>query len=385
MDGDANMETISPSLNTPMPEINENRPSVITICNPLTEDASIRQHRPSDIFCDDPDPVQVPSCVKDSKCKPLHINYPIHSLLTATIAELDIFKNGLTEDSIDRAITCFRDALTTRKVLPSDFDPRHAEKTCHRILQLTAKGSISMDNVRSIPKFWVNLEGLSQNSDLNALESCFTRAFCMQGALLLHHWLLDVVPAAVERSSRNSWIDKLAWDVETAINQKISKDFDSEMYLPNLQQSRTFSFTPPKFKYDNREIVTSTVSSIIRVWLQFPADELSLVQLSIIDIVYSKSRPSILFLDKVWDTYSTPFATVFNNWEIRRSKSKIKTELKAFEEEFAAHPFATPDSSEYRKLQHLDTLIHDWLENNRMQGNETDRVSQFADMFKNTS
>jgi hypothetical protein len=296
----------------------------------------------------------------------------------ATTAELDVFINGLTADSIDRAIMCFQDAIHTRQVLPSDFDPRLAQKTCSRILELTANGSSIMDNIRRIPNFWVNLEGLAHNSNLNAVESCITRVFCMQGALSLHYWLLNVVPAAVERSSRNTWIDRLVWDVGRAFDLKKQMVFDSEHYLPNLPNPTSLPFTPPKFQYEKTEIIASTVSSIIRKWLQFPADELSLVQLSIIDIISSRSPQSVMFLDKVWETYKTPFATVFNKWDIRRSKAKLKRELEAFEEQFASHPFVTPDSLEYRKLKYLDQLIHFWMENNTSQAN----VRPGMDIFK---
>ncbi len=309
----------------------------------------------------------------------------ISSNITTAIAELDIFINGLTGDSIDRAIACFQDAITTRRCLPSDFDPGQAQKACNRILGLTAHGSILMEDIRKVPRFWVNLEGLAHNSNLNALESCITRVFCMRGALTLHHWLLDVVPAAVERSSRNTWIDKLVWDIRMAMDQNKSKDFDSEKYLPNLKHPRTFSFVPKKFRFDQTEILTSIASSIIRVWLQFPADKLSLVQLSIIDIISSKSPPSIMFLDKVWETYKTPCATFFRKWDVRRSKSKIETELKAFDKQYTSHPFATPGSLEYRKLEHLDQLIHNWMENNDDQANERDTVRLIANTFKDPS
>jgi hypothetical protein len=289
---------------------------------------------------------------------------------------------GLTEDSIDRAISCFQDAISTRQVLPSDFDPGHAQKACDRILDLTAHGSISMEDIRKVPRFWVNLEGLAHNSNLNALESSITRVFCMRGALILHHWLLEVIPAAIKRSSRNSWIDKLVYDVGTAMDLNKSADFDSETYLPNLQHPRTFSFVPKKFRFDKKDILTSTVSAIVRLWLQFPADELSLVQLSIIDIILSKSPPSIMFLDQVWETYKTPCSTIFKKVDMLRSKSKIEAELKAFDKQYASHPFATPGSSEHQKLKFLDQLTHDWIEGRQANDSERDMVSQFTDTVK---
>ena len=277
---------------------------------------------------------------------------------------MDVFIKGLTEDSIDRAVSCFRDAIHTQRLLPHDFDPKQAQETCNRIIELTANGSFSTDDVHRIPKFWVNLEGLAHNSNLNALESCITCVFCMRSALRLHHWLLQIVPAAVERSSRNTWIDKLVWDVGSTMDLRKSMDFDSRKYLPNLKHPSTFSFTPGRFLYEKKEILTSIVSSIIRVRLQFPTDELSLVQLSVIDIICSRCPPSVIFLDKVWDSYKTPFATVFHKWDVRRSKSKIKRELKVFQETFISHPFATPGSLEHQKLKYLNRLIQDWMGNN---------------------
>lgn len=270
---------------------------------------------------------------------------------------------------------CFQDAIAARQVLPSDFDPGRAQKACDRILDLTAHGSISMDDIRKVPRFWINLEGLAHNSNLNALESCITRVYCMRGALTLHRWLLNVIPAAVERSSRNTWIDRLVWDVGMAMDQNKSTDFDSESYLPNLKHPRSFSFVPKRFRFDKTEILTSTVSSIVRLWLQFPADELSLVQLSVIDIISSKSPASIIFLDNVWETYKTPCAAVIKGWDTIRSKSKIDTELKAFGEQYSSHPFATPGSLEYQRLEYLDQLINDWMENINIQANERDTVS----------
>src|SRR5437016_438272 len=174
--------------------------------------------------------------------------------LTATVAELDVFMNSLKQDSIDRAIACFRDAIATRKILPHDFDPARAQKACNRILHLTADGSTSMEDIRKVPRFWVNLQGLAHNSNLNALESSITRVFCMRSALILHHWLLNVVPAAVERSSRSTWIDKLVWDVRMEMDMKKSKDFDSNQYLPNLKHTSTLTFVPPKkFRFDQTE------------------------------------------------------------------------------------------------------------------------------------
>jgi len=68
-DGNVSMEAGPPSLNAPMPEPNESRPIIISICNPLNEESSNRQNHPSEVFCTNPNPVQVPSWIKDSKCK----------------------------------------------------------------------------------------------------------------------------------------------------------------------------------------------------------------------------------------------------------------------------------------------------------------------------
>jgi hypothetical protein len=68
--GNANLDAGLPSVNATTPEPNESGPTIISICNPLTEDSGIRQHCPSKVFCLNPNAVQVPSWVKDSKCKP---------------------------------------------------------------------------------------------------------------------------------------------------------------------------------------------------------------------------------------------------------------------------------------------------------------------------
>ena len=198
----------------------------------------------------------------------------------------------------------------------------------------------------------------------------------MRSALCLHHWLLDVVPPAVDRSSRNTWIDRLVMDVGIAMDGSKKVDFDSEAYIPGLNEPSTFSFTPGKrIRYEKNDLLVSSVSSIVRKWLRFPSDEQSLVQLSIIDIILSKCPPSVLFLDKVWETYQTPFATVFNSWKIRRSKSKIIAELKAFEDKFSSHSFATLSSSEHQKLKHLNGLIQVWMGNRSSPTEESNLVS----------
>lgn len=267
-------------------------------------------------------------------------------------------------DSIDRAIACFNDAINSRKALPSDFDPRRAQDACHRIHRLTEKNSAAMSSMYDIPKFWINLEGLAHASNLNIMESCITRVFCMQGALRFHRWLSEVVPTAVNHLSQNTWLDKLAWNVRLAIDNNQTATFNSSDYLPNLTFHQVYSLKSTVFRYDQTELIISVVSSIVRLWLRFPSDEFSLLQLSLIDIVTSKSLPSVLFLDKLWDMYKSPFTTVFNKWNKRTSKTKMKTSLENFEKQFTNHPFAKADSLEYRKLQFLLQLIAQWTEKN---------------------
>ena len=220
-----------------------------------------------------------------------------------------------------------------------------------------------MNNIYEIPKFWINLNGLAHSSNLNIMESCITRVFCMQGALAFHHWLLVVIPAAVNRNSCNTWLEKLAWKVRQAINLKQTVTFNSIDYLPNLNFHQVYTLEPLKiFRYDQTEIIISITSSILRFWLHFPSDEFSLVQLSIIDILTSQSLPSVLFLDKVWDMYKSPFTTIFNRWNKRTSKKKIKNSLTNFEKEFSLHPFVNKKSLEYRKLEFLSQLIAEWTQ-----------------------
>jgi hypothetical protein len=290
-------------------------------------------------------------------------------LLTIFIAKSENFLNQLTDHSIDLAAACFQEGLATRKVHPSDFDPRRAQITCHNILSLTQKGSTAMTTVCNFPKFWINLGGLLQSSNLTTVESTMTRVFCMQGALKFHLWLLDIVPAAITRVSNPDykpriWIDQLTRDIEfTILGGNEVATFNSSGYLPNLTYHRQYTMALPKrIQYDNTKLLTSLLTSTLRCWLHFPPEEETLVALQLLDILLSKSVISILFLEKVWQMYKTPFQTVFNNdWSLRRSKSKLSTALKNFEEEFALHPFANSSSSSYKKLQDLSQLIDSWL------------------------
>ena len=133
----------------------------------------------------------------------------------------------------------------------------------------------------------------------------------MQGARHFHNWLLHVVPAAVERKSCTTWIDKLALDVGAAIERGQAVTFHSIDYLPRLDIPREYMVQATTFCFDQRDLIIATVSSILRHWLYFPTDDSSLVQLSLIDIVLSKSPSSILFLEAIWEMYKTPFSTVF--------------------------------------------------------------------------
>lgn len=272
-----------------------------------------------------------------------------------------MFLNGLTSESIDRAILAFQEGIKSRTVLPSDFDPRRAQLACSRVLRLTEKSSTAMNYVYDIPKFWINLDGLKHSSNLNIIESCITRAYCMQGALNFHLWLIHIVQLAVASSSRQTWIEKLAWDVELAVDKKQTVAFNSIEYLPNLMFHKTYSYKPGPFRYNQTEIISTTLSSILRLWLQFPSDELSLLQLSLIDIVVSKSPSSILFLDKIWEMYTTPFSTVFNVWNSRSSKANIEKSLAELQQQYDTHPFATANSLEHQKLEYLSKLISEWM------------------------
>ena len=187
----------------------------------------------------------------------------------------------------------------------------------------------------------------------------------MQAALIFHRWLSEVIPAAINCLTPNTWLDNLAWDVQHAIQLKQTTSFNSANYLPNLNFHNDYLFEPSKvFRYDQTEYIFSVVSSIVRLWLHFPADEFSLLQLSIIHIITSKSPPSVLFLDNLWEMYKSPFTTIFNKWNKRTSKTKMKNSLAGFEIQFSSHPFAIEDSLEYRKLQYLSELIAEWTGKN---------------------
>ena len=52
-----------------------------------------------------------------------------------------------------------------------------------------------MGTVCDIPKFWINLNGLNQSSNLTTIETTITHVFCMQEALKFHYWLLAIISA----------------------------------------------------------------------------------------------------------------------------------------------------------------------------------------------
>lgn len=265
-------------------------------------------------------------------------------------------------------MACFYEGLSTRKLLPGHFDTRRAQIACHRILRSTENGSIAKNMVNNIPRFWVNITGLEESSNLTTVESIMTRVFCMEGALKFHYWLLDVIPASLDRISNPNhqpkfWIDILATDVQTSVLAGGAASFNSSDYLPNLPEARTYVMTCTMNRYPDQEQLTSIMSSILRLWLQFPIQKVSIAQLALLDILLDSSLTSILFLDKIWEMYKDPFGTVFRyDWDIRRIKTRLTIGLKNFKKQFALHPFAITSSSSYRKLQDLSDLIKQWID-----------------------
>ena len=78
-DEDMNMDTESPPPDTRNSKSSKQRqPTIVTICNPLREDARIRNPHPTNFLVDDLEPVKVPYGVNDSKSKPLSTNYPFN-------------------------------------------------------------------------------------------------------------------------------------------------------------------------------------------------------------------------------------------------------------------------------------------------------------------
>jgi hypothetical protein len=374
-------DTLPAPVTEPTSEPNGRRLNIASLCNPNEEVTEIRQPQSSSLF--DLDAVHKPAWIKDSSCEQYLFAHYTH-LLTVHVhlAEFKVLLNGLTDDSIDRAIACFKEGFYSRKVLPGDFDSRRAQLNCHSILQMTERGSTATSMVCDIPKFWINLGGLTHSSNLTAIESTMTHVFCMQGALKFHYWLLDIIPAAIIRTSKAAhkpklWIDKLVTDIRSSLDKGGSATFQSSKYLENLVFPREYRMKPYPFQYNKTEILTSVISSTLRCWLGFPTDENSLAQLSLLEIVLSKCPNSILFLDKIWEMYATPFSTVFNNdWDVRKSKKKLITALADFEKVFALHPFAITDSVSHQKLQYLSQLINEWLMYISVNSNTAEKVSR---------
>lgn len=281
---------------------------------------------------------------------------------------MEAFLKGLTDDSIDRAIACFEEGLRSHEALLSDFDSQRAQLTCHSILRMAEKGSIAMGMVCDIPKFWINLDGLVNSSNLNAIESIMTRVFCMQGALKFHYWLLDVIQPAITRTSNGAcnpkiWIDRLATDVRWAIEKGGSATFHSSNYLPNLGFPREYEMASKPFRFNDTEQLHSILTSVLRCWLRFPANKDTHAQLTLLTIILSKSPISILFLDKTWEMYKTPYTTLFGKrGDMYRSRKKLSMALKNFGEEFPQHPFAIKGSLSYGKLERLSELINEWTQ-----------------------
>lgn len=369
-----------PSTTELTPEPNQRRLTIASLCNPINEPVDIRKFEASSLFDVNIDPVHKPAWIKNSSCEQSFLS----SLFTFTnphIAELEVFLNGLTDDSIDRAIACFEDGIHSRKALIPHFDSRRAQITCHSILRTTERGSTALGTVCKIPRFWITLKGLVHSSNLNAIETTMTRVFCMQGALKIHFWLLDIIPVAIRRISNPNhkpklWIDKLATDVQLSIHKGGSATFKSSQYLPDLAFHREYKMEPKPFRFHDPNLLTSIISSTLRCWLCFPEDQDSLAQLTLLDIVTSKSPTSILFLDKIWEMYKSSFSTVFNkDWDVRRSKNKLTQALADFEKVFSLHPFATSGSLSYRKLQYLSGLINKWMGLTGLDSNIAESVS----------
>ena len=343
-----------------------------------TEDGLI-----SDPILSDLDTTDIISPESSEPC----LYFCVFLFLTSYSAPFKAFLN-LLDDSIDRAITDFEEGLVSRKLLKPHFDPQKAQIACHSILRRTENGSTAMSMVCDIPKFWINLDGLAQSSNLNSIESTITRVFCMQGALKFYYWLLDIVPKAIDRISNpnhkpKSWIDRLVTDVQSSMYKEAGAMFDSSNYLPNLAFHRQYKMVPTTFTYNNSNKLNAVASSILRFWLHFPDEEDYLVRPTLLDIVTTNLPPSILFLDKIWEMYRTPFSTIFNNnWDVRRSNAKLSKGLADFKKEFGIHPFTITGSSSHDKLETLSELIYKWMQFSGVDSNTAEIVSRF---FNNQS
>ena len=117
-------------------------------------------------------------------------------------------------------------------------------------------------------------------------------------------------------------------------------------------------------------------SSILRFWLHFPDEEDYLVRPTLLDIVTTNFPPSILFLDKIWEMYRTPFSTIFNNnWDVWRSNTKLSKGLADFKKEFGIYPFTITSSSSHDKLETLSELIYKWMQFSGVDSNTAEIVS----------
>ena len=100
-----------------------------------------------------------------------------------------------------------------------------------------------MGTVCDISRFWINLNGLNQSSNLTTVETTMTHVFCMQGALKFQYKLLDIVSATVNRTGNpkykpKSWIDRLVMDVCSLMLTGGNASFLSSDYLPKLTYTR---------------------------------------------------------------------------------------------------------------------------------------------------
>ena len=380
--GDTDMSDSDPSDTSYTPSAHADteqpdcRPNILSLYNLIDNAMDIQlPEASSQVNTDDRDldPVRKPSWITDTVpgCEELFLAHHSHLLIMPS-AEFKVFLNEFTDKSIDRAITCFQVGIHSSKALIGHFDSRRAQIMCNSILQMTKRGSMAMALIYEIPKFWINLTGLAHASNMNAIESTMTRVFCMQGALKFHYWLLDIIPAAIRRTSKpghepKTWIDRLTKDVRSSMHDRAGATFQSSKYLPDLDFHSEYKMTHQSFQFDDTTQLTSILSAMLRSWLQFPGDQEYLAQLSLLEILTANSPPSILFLDETWQMFQTPFTTVFHNdWHTRRSRSKLMKGLANLGKEFAAHPFNITGSLSHRKLQYLHELIHQWMDLNNI-------------------
>ena len=125
---------LPPSTAEPTSRPNEHRLDIASLCNPMVEIPEIRQSQASSLFDKNIDAVHKPSSIQDCSCE----QFSFFSLLSSTkctITEFEVLLNGLTDDSIDRAITCFQEGLRSHKTLFDHlFDSQRAQIVCDSIL-----------------------------------------------------------------------------------------------------------------------------------------------------------------------------------------------------------------------------------------------------------